>query len=234
MYRKHFISVLVIIGFLTCFMSIILGIRVVSAQSSQPQFLMTWSVADSYTPLGYPGKALPNQESQISASVEVIINGKRVDLSGQTIYWYQNDHLMGGGLGVQHITFHPYGEAPNIIDLNVEIPSYYAGALTHDIEIPIVEPQAVIKTSYPQNNFSGSTALISAIPYFFAETSTSPLVFSWSVNGEAVTNQDNPQSLQISLPQSTPAGYAVFVTLTIQSSLDPLVATANTTLTYQK
>jgi hypothetical protein len=65
-------------------------------------------------------------------------------------------------------------------------------------------------------------------------TSTAPLSFSWSVNGQAVTSAENPQSLQISLPQNTPASYPVAVTLAIQNSIDSTQATANANLTYQK
>src|ERR1700691_976963 len=50
----------------------------------QPPFLMTWQALDSYAPAGYAGQILPNQESEIAASLEVIgANGKPVNLSGQ-------------------------------------------------------------------------------------------------------------------------------------------------------
>lgn len=207
---------------------------IANAQTSQPQFLMTWQALNSYAPANYAGKTLPNQESQIAASIEVIANGKSVNLSGQTIYWYQNDNLLGGGIGDQHFTFRPYGQAPNTVTLKVELPDYPGGLLIHEINIPVVQPQAVISASYPQGVFPGSPAAVQALPYFFATSSTAPLSFAWSVNGQTVTSAENPQSLQISLPQSTPAGFAVGVTLTVQNSIDSMSATGNANLIYQK
>ena len=195
---------------------------------------MTWRALNSYAPAGYAGKVLPNQESQIMASLEVIANGKPVNLSGQTIYWYQDDNLLGGGIGVQRFAFRPYGEAPNTITLKVELPDYPGGILIHEINIPIVQPQAVIDAPYPQGIFAASPATVQAIPYFFAASSTSPLSFAWSVNGQTVTSAENPQTLQISLPQSTPAGFAVGIALTIQNANDSAAATGNANLTYQK
>lgn len=205
----------------------------VHAQTSQPQFLLTWSATNSYVPPGYAGKILPNQESQITASLEVIANGKPVNLSGNTIYWYQNQNLMGGGIGVQHFTFPPYGEAPNTVDLEIQIPDYPTGLLIHDVEIPVVKAQAIIAAPYPSGNFSGIPATVTAEPYFFATTSTDPLSFSWSVNGETVTSAENPQTLQISLPQSTPSGFAVAVNLTVQDSNDGATSLGTANLTYQ-
>src|SRR5665213_880707 len=186
-----------------------LMVSVQTASAAGPQFLMTWQASNSYAPVGYAGEILPNQESQITASFELInANGSPINLSGQTIYWYQNDNLLGGGVGVQHFTFRPYGEAPNTVTLKVELPDYPGGLLIHEIDIPIVQPQAVIEAPYPQGVFPVSPAMVQALPYFFAATSTSPFSFAWSVNGQTVTSAENPQTLQISLPQSTPAGYA--------------------------
>lgn len=200
--------------------------------SSQPQFLITWRALNSYAPPAYPGKTLPNQTSPIAASFEVIANGRPLDLSGQTIYWYLDDNLLGGGVGVQNFTFRPDGEAPDTVTLRIEVPDYPGGLLIHEISIPIVQPSAVIEASYPQGNFSASPIVAQALPYFFTTTSTDPLNFSWTVNGQAVSSAENPQSLQVSLPQSTPAGFALAINLTVQNSSDSTSATANANLTY--
>ncbi len=200
-----------------------------------PQFLITWQATNSYAPAGYAGKILPNKESQIMASIEIILpNGQPANLSGQTIYWYQNDNLLGGGIGIQRIQFRPYGQAPNVISLRVDIPDYPGGDIGHEINIPIVQPEAVIEAPFPNGNFSATQITVNALPYFFATTSTDPLSFSWTANGQAVTSAENPTSLQISLPQSTPAGYALPVTLTIQDTNDANIANGNVNLTYQQ
>jgi hypothetical protein len=200
----------------------------------QPQFLMTWQALDSYAPAGYAGQILPNQESEIAASLEVIgVNGKPVNLSGQTIYWYQNDTLLGGGVGDQRFTFHPFGQAPTTITLSVQLPDYPTGLLIHEINIPVVQPEAIIEAAYPGGNVAASPINVQAMPYFFAiGSSTSPLSFSWSVNGQTVTSAENPQTLQISLPQSTPAGFAVAIDLTVENSIDSVTASGNANLTY--
>lgn len=202
--------------------------------ASGPTFLMTWQAANSYAPAGYTGEILPNQESEIMASVEVLsASGQPVDLSGQTIYWYQNENLLGGGVGIQRIEFRPYGQAPNVITLRVDIPDYPTGDIEHEINIPIVQPEVVIEAPFPNGDFSASAITLQALPYFFGTTSTDPLSFAWTANGQSANNAENPTSLQISVPQSTPAGYAIPVSLTVQDSIDSNTATANINLTYQ-
>jgi len=203
------------------------------AQTARPQMLITWSASKSYTPAFYRGKILPNQQSQITAALEVIsAAGNVADISGQTIYWYLNDNLIGGGVGSQRVTFRPYGEAPNSLALRVEIPNYPGGSLLHQITIPLAAPQAAITAAYPQGVFSASPAVLQALAYFFAVPNTS-LGFSWTANNQTVSDVQNPQVLQISLPQSTPAGFTIPVTLTAQNADDGTAGTTNITLTYQ-
>jgi len=203
-----------------------------TAQTSS-QFLMTWRALNSYAPSSYAGKVLPNSESQIAAALAIISQGRQVNLAGQTIYWYLNNNLLGGGLGVQKIIFQPYGTAPNKLSLKVELPNYPGGMLIHEISMPVVQPQAVIEAPLPQNRIVMSPIVLQAIPYFFNASSVTPLSFSWSVNGQTVASAENPQTLQVSLPQSTPAGFAVGVVLTIRNSNDSVSATDNAALTYK-
>ena len=214
--------------------AILLSFSVARAQiAGEPEFFMTWSASNSYAPGLYPDKILPNQSSQITASFELIANGKTVDVSNQVIYWYLNDNLLGGGLGVQHFTFTPRDEAPATEELKVDLPNYPGGILIHQIAVPIVQPTAVILAPYPGSQFSGNSLNLTALPYFFNASSVAPLSFSWTVNGQAVTSAENPTSLQISLPASTPAGYDVDVTLNVNNTVDNMSSNANTNLTYQ-
>lgn len=207
--------------------------QVANAQTAQPQFLMTWHAAGSYTPSWYQGKALPNTWSHITASLEIISQGKTLDLSGQTIYWYLDNNLLGGGVGVQTITFLPYGVAPNNFELKVELPDYPSGLLIHEIAIPTVTPVAVIEAPYPQGQFPKAQVDLSALPYFFNATSSSALAYTWIVNGQTTSNTENPQSLQVTMPASTPAGFALAVSLNIQNSIDATDGSAEANLTYQ-
>ena len=48
----------------------------VYAQSAAPQMVVTWQAYGSYVPPKYGDKALPNQESRLTATLELISNGK--------------------------------------------------------------------------------------------------------------------------------------------------------------
>src|ERR1700722_313500 len=180
--RKYFI-IAILVGLL------LLTTRFAKAQTaSSPQILITWSAVDSYAPPSYSGKILPNQNSPIVASLEILVGGTPADLSNQTIYWYLNGNLLGGGDGVQRMAFvDPDDEAPDNLTLEVELPDYPSGLLAQEINIPIVQPIAVIDAPYPQSEFSENPLVVQALPYFFSASSTSPLSFAWSVNGQTVS-----------------------------------------------
>jgi len=205
------------------------------AFAATPQVLITWKTSGSYVPPGYLGKALPTYNSEITASLEIISNGKLVDLSGQTIYWYLNntDTLIGGGVGAQSITFPPLGTPPNVTTLEVELPYYPGGFLIHTVSIPMVQPQTVINAPYPNGRFSSNPVTVSALPYFFNIASPSDLSYAWSVNGQAGSNTENPNIAQITLPQGTAAGTSFGISLTVDNHNDSTQATASKNLTYQ-
>lgn len=205
------------------------------AQSvSSPQFIVTWKTSGSYVPSFYPGKALPTYGSSITAYLELLSNGRLVDLSSQTIYWYLDENLVGGGVGVQSVTFPPYGEPPSTLDLKVVIPSFNGSYLVHQVEIPMVDPQAVIYAPYPGNQFTSDTATVDAIPYFFNVSNISGLTFAWSANNTAgASNAENPQEAQISIPADTPSGSLLSLSLTITNPNDSTAASATQYLTYQ-
>jgi hypothetical protein len=202
--------------------------------ASSPTFLITWKTTGSYIPSFYIGKALPTYGSQITASLELVSpQGKILDLSGQTIYWYVNDTLVGGGVGVQQATFPPIGDAPNTANLRVTIPNYNGTYLIHAINIPMVLPEAVIYAPYPNGQFIENPLTVQAIPYFFNIADPSGLSYTWSVNGQAGSNAENPETAQISLPQGTQSGTSVAASLSVENPNDSTVATANANLTYE-
>jgi hypothetical protein len=203
------------------------------ALAASPQFLITWKTTGSYIPPNYQGKALPTYGSEITASLVLVSNGKVVDLSGQTIYWYLNSTLLGGGVGAQSITFPPLGEPPNTMTLEIDIPDYSSGYLIHTINIPMVQSETVIDAPYPAGQFSSNPVTVTAIPYFFNIASPSNLSYAWSVNGQSGSNTENPNMAQITLPQGTAAGTSFDVSLTVENPNDSTQATASQNLTYQ-
>ena len=225
-----------VVGFFGLILSAIFLLKPAQAQTAaSPTFLITWTTTGSYIPSFYHGKALPTYGSKITASLELISpQGKVLNLSGQTIYWYVDDMLVGGGAGVQEVTFPPIGDAPNTVDLRVTLPNYNGAFLVHEINIPMVLPKAAIYAPYPGGQFSQNPVSVQALPYFFNISDPSGLSYGWSVNGQSGSNAENPETAEITLPQGTPSGTGVTATLTITNPKDSTVATANVNLTYQE
>ena len=135
--------------------------------ASSPTFLITWKTTGSYIPSFYTGKALPTYGSKITASLELVSSqGNVLDLSGKTIYWYVNDTLVGGGAGVQQVTFPPIGDAPNTENLRVTIPNYNGSYLIHAINIPMVMPEAVHLRAVPQRTVHAKSGGDTGDPVF--------------------------------------------------------------------
>jgi hypothetical protein len=224
----------ILFGFFILSAFLFFSLKSADAQTaSSPQFLITWKASNSYIPSFYTGKALPTQGSKITASLELISNGHILDLSSQNIYWYVDEVLVGGGAGVQQVTFPPFGTPPGSLILEVDLPQYSSGYLIHSINIPFVEPMAVIDAPYPNQEFSTNLLTVQGIPFFFYATSSDNLSFSWSVNGQAGSNAENPQVADITLPQGTPGGTNIGVSLSVEDPVGSTVATANQNLTFQ-
>lgn len=202
--------------------------------TADPQFLMTWTAEGSYVPPNYIGKALPSQASRITASLALIANGQQLNLKNQTIYWYLNDTLIGGGKGAQNISFSPFGGAPNFMTLKVELPSYNGNLLLHAIQIPLVQPKAVIETQHVNGQFSANPLTLTGTPYYFNVRTPSELSYQWTVNGNQPSTSENPETLQVNLDPSTPQGTSLAISLRINNPSDSMSAVDSTNLTYVK
>lgn len=203
------------------------------AQTATPQVLITWKALQSYVPSFYPDKAMPSYGSPVMASVELLSQGKMLNIKSQTIYWYLNENLIDGGIGVQTITFLPYDVPPNSLTLRVELPQYNGGTfLTAQTLVQTLQPVAVIDAPFPARQTGSNPITVSALPYFFNTAAAANLSYAWSVNGQAGQNTENPQTAQITLPTGTQSGTTLDLTLTIKNPSDSSVATAYSTLTY--
>ncbi len=214
-------------------MAVLFILGIARANAAGPQFLITWKTTGSYIPSNYAGKMLPTYGSEITASLEIFSGGSSVNLANQTIYWYLNDTLLGGGVGARTITFPPFGQAPNDMTLKVELPSYDGQFLIHTITIPMAQPQVVIVAPYPGGAFSLNPVTVTAVPYFFNTASQDNLSYSWTVNGQTSANEEDPEEAQITLPGGTAAGTSFGVDVTVQNPSDSTQATASENLTYQ-
>ena len=179
-----------------------------------PKLLITWR-AESYVPPWFAGKALPTANSGLTASVELMDSGRAVNVSGQKIYWYVNSEPIGSGVGLQRITFAAHGVAGNTLDLRAEIPSYQFVLKT--VEIPTVDPEAVIEAPYANRGFSSLSPNFSGWPFFFNVKRASDLATSWLVNGASAQSAEDPGHLTVNLNQDAPPGANLNIALTISA-----------------
>ena len=221
----------IIAGLLASFFLVFPARKIHAQTASGPQFLVTWKAINSHIPSFYAGKALPSYGSQVLAEVALVSDGKMDDLSQQTIYWYLNGTLIGGGTGATKVTFVPFGTPPNSLTLKVELPNYNSMDLVHEIQLPFVNPIAVIEAPYPGGSFSSNPVTVVALPYFFA-LAPSNLLYTWAVNGTTGSNTENPESAQITLPQGTPSGTGITISLAVTNQSGSVIADAQSTLTY--
>ena len=202
-----------------------------SLNQGQSQLVITWHASRSYIPPSYLGKALPNQSSQVTASVEAFTGGARGDLSKVTVYWYLNDVLLGGGPGVRSMTFNLFGGGGSQ-DLRVQATDYPAGLLTTSVSIPSVDPIVVIEAPYAGGFFNTNPLLVNAVPYFFNITSGSQLGFTWTVNDQTGSNTENPDQLQVTLPPGIQNGSTLSILLAATNAADGMSASDQKMLTY--
>ena len=208
--------------------------RGANAQSASLQMVITWQAYGSYVPPGYADKALPNQEAKLMASLELLSNGKPADLSGQTIYWYLNNTLIGNSIGEQHIVFSPFGTAPAFLTLKAELPSYNGNLLIQEIQIPLVDPKAVIEAPHPTGQFSKNPITLQGVPYFFYVSDPDALSYAWSVNGQTSAATENPQTLQLNLDPTTPSGSSFSASLIITDPNSSAKSSDSTNVVYVK
>jgi hypothetical protein len=97
----------------------------------------------------------------------------------------------------------------------------------------MVLPETVIYAPYPNGQFTQNPLTVQAIPYFFNIADPSGLSYAWSVNGQAGSNAENPETAQITLPQGTQSGTGVSASLSVENPNDSTVATASANLTYE-
>jgi hypothetical protein len=196
------------------------------AQQIQPELLITWQ-ASSYAPPGFRGKILPTIYSSVAASVELIDNGKIVDISNQPIYWYLDGDLIQNTTGVQRVVFPVNAFPGNTLALRVELPNYQGQSILKTAEIPTTKPAVVIDAPFPEKRVASTAVQVAARAFFFNVRSLNALVFDWSVNGTTAANSENPDLLVINLPSQTVVGYPLNLSVTASDPSGGPLATAD-------
>jgi hypothetical protein len=209
----------------------VLMTRGVAGQSSGAEMHITWH-AQTYAPPTYTGKLLPTAGARVTASVFAIQNGKLLDLTGKTIYWYVDDEFIEGSGNKQTVEFRvPKDKNGTVAELMVRLPDT-AGGLVNSLDIPIVAPQVAIDAPFPRGVVAGPSFRVRARAYFFNTPSPAFLAYSWSVNGKESPAED-PENLAVSIePDSTP-GLPIRLSLNVKNPISFLEFAGQTrTLVY--
>ena len=176
-----------------------------SRAQSQPYIFLTWK-AETYVPPHYPGKALPIPNSKITVAVDLVDQGRVVDLSSETTYWYLNDAFLTGGAGITRVAITaPDTLGKNTIRLRVALPNYQGGVMK-SVTIPVTLPEIVIEHALPRKEVRGETLEVRGWPYFFNVRDLSELLLSWSVAGKEPEPYPDPSALRVSVRGSLPSG----------------------------
>ena len=175
------------INFLTLLLALTLLLgagQVVSAQTSA-QVLLTWK-ADSFVPATYTGKVLPNENSEVSVVLQLLVAGRPVPSDNLEIKWYVNNKIIpeSANLSTLEISGSEFVASSYSVLAIVRTP---AGELVNQrVEIPVSEPRLVIDMPYPDKIVGEKDVYLGAIPYFFDIQIPEEIRFSWEINDNLV------------------------------------------------
>ncbi len=180
--------------------------------AAEPQFLISWQ-AQSYAPSWYQGKIFPINKTSIQVSFELIDSSKLADLSKTKIRWYINGKLVkneNDGLGIKSLKFIAPDYSGNNTEIRISIVDYRGSALDRIITIPVVSPEVVIDSPYPDRKIDVNSSIFQAIPFFFNIKNTNDLSVDWSANGQKSQGSfDNPWSLNLKIDSQIPSGFEI-------------------------
>jgi len=178
---------------------------------------MTWR-AQSYVPAYFSGKAIPSPNARVVVALDAIENGKRVNLSGATIYWYVDGVLVQNKPGAQNVTLLATDTPGAVREVRVQIHNLREteGLIAKTIRIPVVSPQAIIEAPFYKGSVASPSFVLRARPFYFNIADPTLLSYAWEVDGKTPTALDNPSILTITLLDPKP-GRTLHAALRIQN-----------------
>lgn len=196
------------------------------AETIAPQFLVSWQ-AQSYAPADFRGKILPTEKTGLSASFEILSNGKFLDLSKTNVVWLANGNIISQGLNQKKATLKTGSYIGSVADIEIRLPNFRGAALTYSFAIPFVSPQVIIAERGGTDDSSGKKLEFTALPYFFNVKSLSDLNFDWSINEAKPTgNVSDPQNLSLTIPQEIATGTRINIKIIVKNILNEIEAAA--------
>ncbi len=180
----------------------------VQSQTSQIDITLTWST-DTYTPLGYQGKALPVRGSDIE--VVANIDDSRIDSENLIYNWFINDYFQeeSSGLNKQVLKFNTEVTINNKNVIRLEIKNtnnIFLGIAYLSIETS--EPEIVLYVKNLPNKYeikSNQEAQFVTKPYFFNINNTNELNYKWKFDGQEALkiDENNPNTLILKINELT-------------------------------
>jgi len=195
------------------------------AQTS-PQFLVSWQ-AQSYIPNWYQGKILPTNGTPTEISFELIDKGKLADLSKTKVRWYINDELVKNeenGLGIKSLKIITPNYSGQETEIRISVVDYLGGeTLDKIIKIPVVGPEVLIDSPYPDKKISAGSSIFQAIPFFFNIKNLNSLSIEWSANEQKPAGLSaNPWLLNLNIGAETPTGTEIKLSVLVKNILKEL------------
>lgn len=201
------ISVLLVVSYL----SLIGGINA----QTPARVIFTWQ-ANNFYPADFRGKALATPNTPVVVAVEVLRNGKFVDLSRATFTWYVDEKLLSRAEGLKEIVFTVKKMVGDSYFVRVNIQSEN-DVFEGSIRIPVSKPVVVLETPYPNQIVSaGSEAALEAIPYFFNVASFENFIFSWAIDNGPTKESGSDNRLVLNIGNAPP-GNSIQITSAVRN-----------------
>ena len=148
----------------------LLGLLGFSATAQTPaELILTWQAA-SFVPAGYQGRALAVAGTPITVALQVIKDGRLVDMSSQKIRWYLDGVLADAGQGRAKITFPAPGLGKQSVVVRASVLEE-ENLIDQFLAIPISQPVVVIDQR--------ALPILKYLPYFFNVSQESELLANW-------------------------------------------------------
>ena len=174
------------------------------SQTSQIDITLTWST-DTYTPLGYQGKALPVRDSNI----EVVANIDDIKVNAENLIynWFINDYFKreSSGLSKQVLEFNAAitTNDKNIIRLEIKDTNDTFLGVTY-LSIKTHQPEIILLTNKYEIKSDQEVQFI-AQPYFFNISNINELDYKWGSDNQEASKTDgnNPNILILKINKLT-------------------------------
>jgi hypothetical protein len=169
-----------------------------AAAQTPAQVILTWQ-ANNFYPADFGGKAQAAKNTPITVAVEVLRNGRLVNLSEATFTWYVDEKLQGRGNGLKEISFTVNKLVGDSHFVRVSVQSG-ENIFESSIRVPVSKPAVVLEAPYPNQLVgNGDRPEITAVPYFFNINSFQNLNFFWQVNNGEVRDSGNDNQLALNI-----------------------------------